>query len=92
MKAPDKFFEGYVFDLDGTVYLGDELLPDLRRQPLGLDVEGQDLLCHAHRTSQSTRPSTVARSSAFQVGVPILLLRTTRACPCSSCYPLAASM
>lgn len=27
MRAPDTFFKGYVFDLDGTVYLGDELLP-----------------------------------------------------------------
>lgn len=27
MKPPDRLFEGYVFDLDGTVYLGDELLP-----------------------------------------------------------------
>lgn len=27
MKAPDKIFGGYVFDLDGTVYLGEELLP-----------------------------------------------------------------
>ena len=27
MRAPDELFDGYVFDLDGTVYLGDELLP-----------------------------------------------------------------
>lgn len=27
MRAPDRIFAGYVFDLDGTVYLGDELLP-----------------------------------------------------------------
>ena len=27
MRAPDRLFEGYVFDLDGTVYLGEELLP-----------------------------------------------------------------
>jgi HAD superfamily hydrolase (TIGR01450 family) len=26
-RAPEKIFEGYVFDLDGTVYLGDRLLP-----------------------------------------------------------------
>jgi phosphoglycolate/pyridoxal phosphate phosphatase family enzyme len=28
---PDRVYEGYVFDLDGTVYLGDELLPGARR-------------------------------------------------------------
>lgn len=27
MRAPERTFEGYVFDLDGTVYLGDHLLP-----------------------------------------------------------------
>ena len=26
-RAPDRVFDGYVFDLDGTVYLGDKLLP-----------------------------------------------------------------
>jgi HAD superfamily hydrolase (TIGR01450 family) len=31
MKAPDRLYEGYVFDLDGTIYLGDELLPGARR-------------------------------------------------------------
>ena len=28
---PDRLYEAYVFDLDGTVYLGDELLPGARR-------------------------------------------------------------
>ena len=27
MRAPDRIFAGYAFDLDGTVYLGDHLLP-----------------------------------------------------------------
>jgi HAD superfamily hydrolase (TIGR01450 family) len=27
VRAPGRIFEGYVFDLDGTVYLGDKLLP-----------------------------------------------------------------
>lgn len=27
MRAPDKIFGGYAFELDGTVYLGEELLP-----------------------------------------------------------------
>ena len=30
MRVPDRLFDGYVFDLDGTVYLGDELLPEAR--------------------------------------------------------------
>lgn len=27
LREPDRLYKGYVFDLDGTVYLGDELLP-----------------------------------------------------------------
>jgi ribonucleotide monophosphatase NagD (HAD superfamily) len=29
-RSPGKIFEGYVFDLDGTVYLGDRLLPEAK--------------------------------------------------------------
>ncbi len=28
---PDSLYEGYVFDLDGTIYLGDDLLPGAKR-------------------------------------------------------------
>ena len=28
---PGRLYEGYVFDLDGTIYLGDELLPGAER-------------------------------------------------------------
>jgi len=31
VRVPDRLYEGYVFDLDGTIYLGDELLPGARR-------------------------------------------------------------
>lgn len=30
-KLPDRLYKGYVFDLDGTVYLGDALLPGAKR-------------------------------------------------------------
>jgi len=33
---PEKLYDGYVFDLDGTIYLGDELLPGARRLILKL--------------------------------------------------------
>jgi HAD superfamily hydrolase (TIGR01450 family) len=29
--VPERLYEGYVFDLDGTIYLGDELLPGVKR-------------------------------------------------------------
>ncbi len=31
LKVPDRLYDGYVFDLDGTIYLGDELLPGAKR-------------------------------------------------------------
>ncbi|MGN6756751.1 MAG: HAD-IIA family hydrolase [Thermomicrobiales bacterium] len=31
IRAPGALFDGYIFDLDGTVYLGDALLPGARR-------------------------------------------------------------
>lgn len=31
IRVPERLYEGYVFDLDGTIYLGDELLPGARR-------------------------------------------------------------
>jgi HAD superfamily hydrolase (TIGR01450 family) len=30
VSAPDDYFDAYVFDLDGTIYLGEELLPGAR--------------------------------------------------------------
>ena len=30
-RLPERFYKGYVFDLDGTVYLGDALLPGAKR-------------------------------------------------------------
>jgi HAD superfamily hydrolase (TIGR01450 family) len=31
IRVPDRLYEGYVFDLDGTIYLGDEILPGAKR-------------------------------------------------------------
>ena len=36
LRLPEKLYDGYVFDLDGTIYLGDELLPGARRLILKL--------------------------------------------------------
>jgi HAD superfamily hydrolase (TIGR01450 family) len=39
--VPVQLYEGYVFDLDGTIYLGDELLPGARRLVLKLRELGK---------------------------------------------------
>ena len=39
---PTELHQAYVFDLDGTIYLGDHLLPGAARQEaLGMDVRWQ---------------------------------------------------
>jgi ribonucleotide monophosphatase NagD (HAD superfamily) len=32
VRVPERLFDGYVFDLDGTVYLGGELLAEARNR------------------------------------------------------------
>ena len=40
MSRPDRIFAGYAFDLDGTVYLGDELIPGADRAIAALRAAG----------------------------------------------------
>ncbi len=41
IKTPDRLYDGYIFDLDGTIYLGGELLPGARRLVLKLRELGR---------------------------------------------------
>lgn len=40
-NSPDKLYDAYVFDMDGTIYLGDELLPGAKRLIEGLHSLGK---------------------------------------------------
>ena len=42
--VPDRLYEGYVFDLDGTIYLGDGLLPGAKRLVLKLRELGKRVI------------------------------------------------
>jgi HAD superfamily hydrolase (TIGR01450 family) len=44
LKVPDRLYEGYVFDLDGTIYLGDELLPGAKRLIEALRENGRKVV------------------------------------------------
>src|SRR5215208_8242530 len=44
LEAPGLLYEGYVFDLDGTIYLGDELLPGAKRLILKLRELGKRVI------------------------------------------------
>ena len=41
---PDRTYKGYIFDLDGTIYLGSHLLPGAREVVLGLRERGSRVL------------------------------------------------
>ncbi len=43
-EVPDRLYEGYIFDLDGTIYLGDHLLPGARRLILKLRELGKKVV------------------------------------------------
>jgi HAD superfamily hydrolase (TIGR01450 family) len=43
-ETPDRLYEGYVFDLDGTIYMGDELLPGAKRLILKLRELGKRVI------------------------------------------------
>src|SRR5215218_3092450 len=43
-EVPDRLYEGYVFDLDGTIYLGDEPLPGAKRLILKLRELGKRVI------------------------------------------------
>lgn len=44
LRRPDRAYAGYLFDLDGTIYLGDELLPGARALVAGLRAQGRQVL------------------------------------------------
>ena len=41
LKAPTDWYDAYIFDLDGTIYLGDGLLPGAKRLIEGLRANGK---------------------------------------------------
>ena len=54
-KAPDRLYEGYVFDLDGTIYLGDELLPGAKRLILKLRELGKRVIFLSNNATKDPR-------------------------------------
>ena len=53
--APDRLYEGYVFDLDGTIYLGDELLPGAKRLILKLRELGKRVVFLSNNPTKDPR-------------------------------------
>lgn len=55
LRFPDRLYEGYVFDLDGTIYLGDELLPGAGRLILGLRELGKKVAFLSNNPTKDPR-------------------------------------
>jgi HAD superfamily hydrolase (TIGR01450 family) len=54
-QAPDRLYEGYVFDLDGTIYLGDDLLPGAKRLILKLRELGKRVVFLSNNPTKDPR-------------------------------------
>src|SRR5688500_13489827 len=54
-EAPEWLYEGYVFDLDGTIYLGDELLPGAKRLILKLRELGKRVIFLSNNPTKDPR-------------------------------------
>src|ERR671916_1580737 len=54
-EVPDRLYEGYVFDLDGTIYLGDELLPGAKRLILKLRELGKRVIFLSNNATKDPR-------------------------------------
>ena len=54
-ETPDRLYEGYVFDLDGTIYMGDELLPGAKRLILKLRELGKRVIFLSNNPTKDPR-------------------------------------
>ncbi|HLO34431.1 MAG TPA: hypothetical protein VK194_00040, partial [Candidatus Deferrimicrobium sp.] len=59
LRRPDRIYPGYVFDLDGTVYLDDHLLPGARESIAAIRARGSRVLFLTNKPLD--RPATYAR-------------------------------
>ncbi len=81
LKKPEHLYDGYIFDLDGTIYLGDSLLPTVKSTIQALRAGGQKTVFLSNNPTQSrqayahkltrlglpTSPAEVVNSSAVMV-------------------------
>ena len=67
LSSPDRLYEGYVFDLDGTIYLGDELLPGAKRLIEELRKLGKKV---AFLSNNPTKDPRMYADKLTRLGVP----------------------
>jgi phosphoglycolate/pyridoxal phosphate phosphatase family enzyme len=69
-NLPDRLYQGYVFDLDGTVYLGDALLPGARRTIQTLRRAGRRIVFVSNKPV-ATRQSYADKLTRLGVPTPV---------------------
>jgi NagD protein len=67
LRLPDRIYPGYVLDLDGTVYLDDQLLPGARESIAAIREHGSRVVFLTNKPLD--RPATYARKLA-DLGIP----------------------
>ncbi len=65
-RLPSRF-NGYIFDLDGTIYLGDTLLPGAARTVVALRAEGRRVL---FLSNNPTRDAAEVAAKLTMLGIP----------------------
>ncbi|MFQ5398437.1 MAG: HAD-IIA family hydrolase [Anaerolineae bacterium] len=69
MQRPDRLYRAYIFDLDGTVYLGDALLPGAREIITRLRASGRRILFLSNNPTQ-TREQYAAKLTRLGLPTP----------------------
>jgi HAD superfamily hydrolase (TIGR01450 family) len=69
VRTPEKLYDGYIFDLDGTIYLGDHLLPGVHRLITTLRKLGKRVV---FLTNNPTRDSQMYSEMLSNLGLPTL--------------------
>jgi HAD superfamily hydrolase (TIGR01450 family) len=67
IRVPDRLYEGYVFDLDGTIYLGDEILPGAKRLVEQLREQGKRVV---FLSNNPTKDPKMYSEKLTKVGLP----------------------
>lgn len=66
-RVPERLYEGYIFDLDGTIYLGDSLLPGAKRLIEGLRAHGKRVV---FLSNNPTRDPAMYAQKLTRLGLP----------------------
>ena len=67
LEAPSRLYDAYLFDLDGTIYLGDQLLPGAFELITGLREQGRETL---FLSNNPTRDPQMYAEKLTRLGLP----------------------